>query len=265
MPQRGGVAGVVWLVAVLLLGGCLRLPGEAAEPEVRLEPAAEVSTALGAGGAARAAPSETVASALGPVVPPEFVVVAPEATEPPVLSPTVPPIPTPDPYLVIGPPVHVEIPSIGVSASIELVGLTSDHAMDVPRGWMNVGWYRDGYRPGEPGNAVLAGHLDDSSGGPAVFWSLDRVQIGDEIVVDYANGDRYVFVVEGQELYEHDAVGPIIDRIFGDSLTADLNLVTCDGAWDHGQATYSHRLVVFSTLSPEKTVRTGTTGRAPVQ
>lgn len=170
-------------------------------------------------------------------------------------EPTTPPTPTPDPFVVAGPPLSVEIPSIGVTAQVELVGLTADRAMDVPRGWMNVGWYRDGYRPGEPGNSVLAGHLDTTSGGPAVFWALDQVQPGDEVIVTYGNGDRYTFVVEGQELYEHDAAGPIIDRIFGESLTADLNLVTCDGAWDHGHATYTHRLVVFTTLAPEKTVR----------
>jgi hypothetical protein len=43
--------------------------------------------------------------------------------------------------------------------------------------------------------------------------------------------------------------------IFGSSLTPDLNLITCDGAWNRGQATYSDRLVVFTTLMPEKTVR----------
>jgi sortase (surface protein transpeptidase) len=156
--------------------------------------------------------------------------------------------------------VRITIPSIGVDAGVELVGLTWDRAMDVPRGWANVAWYRDGYRPGEPGNAVLAGHLDTASGGPAVFWSLDKLQAGDEVTVWYGNGDRYTFVVEGQELYVHDAEGPIIDRIFGESLTADLNLVTCDGAWDHGRATYTHRLVVFTTLASEKTVKGSAAG-----
>jgi len=184
-----------------------------------------------------------------------FVVAEPLPTSEPPFVPTVPPTPTTDPFLALGPPLQLEIPAIGVSSSVELVGLTNDGAMDVPKAWMNVGWYRDGYRPGEPGNAVLAGHLDTSSGGPAVFWSLDRLQPGDEVIVSYGNGDRYVFVVEGQELYRHDAQGPIIDRIFGESLTPDLNLVTCDGAWDHGRATYSHRLVVFATLAPDRTAR----------
>jgi sortase (surface protein transpeptidase) len=150
--------------------------------------------------------------------------------------------------------VHLAAPSIGVDAYVEQVGLTSENAMDVPREWGNVAWYRRGYRPGELGNSVVAGHLDTSSGGPAVFWSLHELTPGDEIHVTYENGDLYTFIVQGSEYYLHDAQGPIIDRIFGESLTPDLNLVTCDGAWDRGQATYSHRLVVFTTLVPDQTV-----------
>jgi sortase (surface protein transpeptidase) len=185
--------------------------------------------------------------------------VAPMPTETPLPTPTDPPTSTPDPFVASGLPARLEIPAIGVDAVVESVGLTADRAMGVPKGWMNVGWYNQGFRPGENGNAVVAGHLDTNTGGPAVFWSLDKLQPGDELTVSYENGDRYTFVVESLETYAHDTEGPIIDRIFGESLTADLNLVTCDGAWDHGKATYTHRLVVFTTLLPEKTVRAGGT------
>ena len=75
---------------------------------------------------------------------------------------------------------------------------------------------------------------------------------GDEVIVHYANGSRFTFMVEDWRVYEHDSQGTIIDSIFGKSQTADLNLVTCDGAWDHGAATYAKRLVVFTTLLPDK-------------
>jgi sortase (surface protein transpeptidase) len=156
-----------------------------------------------------------------------------------------------------GGPVNIEIPAIGVSAPIENVGQTAEGAMDAPQGWMNVGWYDKGFQPGEAGNAVIAGHLDNNAGGPAVFWNLGELMIGDEVTVTYANGDRYTFIVEDWKMYDHDADGPTIDSIFGVSQTADLNLVTCDGAWDHGAATYEKRLVVFTTLEPEKTVLAG--------
>jgi sortase (surface protein transpeptidase) len=125
---------------------------------------------------------------------------------------------------------------------------------------MNTGWFMHGFRPGETGNAVIAGHLDTNTGGPAVFWDLNRLRPGDEVTITYYNGDRYTFEVQGSELYDADAQGPTIERIFGASQTSDLNLVTCDGAWDHGMATYTKRLVVFTTLAPEKTVLVGNAG-----
>ncbi len=172
-------------------------------------------------------------------------------------SPTLPPTSTPDPMAAAGQPTRLEIPAIGVDAPVELVGLTPERAMDVPKGWMNAGWYRNGFLPGELGNSVIAGHLDTSTGGPAVFWDLGQLVPGDEVHVTYEDGSRRSFVVEASKIYDHDAEGAIIESIFGKSLTADLNLVTCDGAWDHGAATYAKRLVVFTTLMPERTVSAG--------
>jgi sortase (surface protein transpeptidase) len=180
---------------------------------------------------------------------PTLVAATPYPTE------TVPPTSTPDPFQATGAPALLEIPAIGVSAAIEHVGLTARREMDVPKGWMNVGWYQPGFYPGEPGNAVIAGHLDATGGGPAIFWDLDKLVPGDEVIVTYGNGDRYTFAVQGRQTYAHDTKDPaIMGSIFGSSLTPDLNLITCDGAWNRGHATYSDRLVVFTTLLPEKTV-----------
>ena len=170
-------------------------------------------------------------------------------------TPTVPPTATPDPFAAAGMPTLLEMPTVGIAAPVESVGLTSDGAMDVPQDWMSVGWYAQGTRPGEVGNAVMAGHLDTSSGRPAVFWDLDKLAPGDEIAVTYANGDRYVFVVQRSQVFDHDAEGPVIQQIFAPDYTANLNLITCDGPWDGGLATYPKRLVVYTSLAVDKTVK----------
>jgi sortase (surface protein transpeptidase) len=170
--------------------------------------------------------------------------------------PTAPPTATADPFRAMGAPARLQIPAIGVDAVVEQVGLTPERQMDVPRTWMNVGWYREGFYPGEVGNAVVDGHLDSTGGGPAVFWDLDKLVPGDEVIVTYQTGDQFTFSVQGRQAYAFDTKDQqIIGAIFGSSLTPDLNLITCDGAWDHGKATYTQRLVVFTTLEPEKTVR----------
>jgi len=132
--------------------------------------------------------------------------------------------------------------------------------MDTPKGWMNAAWYSPGFRPGETGNAVIAGHLDSRSGGPAVFWNLSHLQPGDEIMITYERGDRYTFAVQDLEAVPYDIAGPALAAIFGASQTSDLNLITCNGLWDRGKATYTQRLVVYATLLPEKTVHVGFEG-----
>ncbi len=234
----------------------LALPGGYPTPTAgwppRLGAAPEVPPYLAPLGPIHASPSWT------PPVPPTAAALPTATPVPPATAtpiPTQAPLPTPDPFVAAGAPVLLEMPSIGVAAPIEQVGLTPDRAMGVPKKWMDAGWYEDGFYPGESGNAVIAGHLDSNTGGPAVFWDLDKLGPGDEVIVTYENGDRYTFVVQTQETYPYDTEGPVIESIFGGSLTADLNLITCDGAWSNGKATYSHRLVVFTTLVPEKTER----------
>lgn len=169
---------------------------------------------------------------------------------------TVPPTPTVDAIAAAGKPVRLEIPAIGVDAVVEHVGLTAERAMDVPQDWMNVAWYENGPLPGATGNAVIAGHLDSSTGAPAVFWMLNRLAPGDQVAVTYDSGARFTFVVQELVEYDHDAEGEVIDTVFGDALAPNLNLVTCQGVWDFGNGTYDKRLVVFTALAPELTVHT---------
>src|SRR5689334_11364195 len=78
----------------------------------------------------------------------------------------------------IGSPKKLIIPGINVNANVEYVGLDSRRYMDVPKKAENVGWYDLGPRPGEIGSSVFAGHLDDESGAPAVFWNLKKLSPG---------------------------------------------------------------------------------------
>jgi hypothetical protein len=59
-----------------------------------------------------------------------------------------------------------------------------------------VGWYKLGPRPGDPGPAVLVGHIDDRTG-PAVFYHLRQLRPGDEILVGRRDGTTSRFLVDG--------------------------------------------------------------------
>ncbi len=170
------------------------------------------------------APTEQVA-----VATPEADVSAPVATAP---------------IATVGLPARLSIntASVQVDAPVEYVGLTPERAMETPDGWWNVGWYELGPRPGEEGNAVLAGHLDSTTG-PAVFWDLAKLQIGDEVSVTDEYGNRIRFVVRRMEVYG--ATDAPLNLIFGKTEGAHLNLITCQGTFQ-GSAGYDSRLVVFT-------------------
>lgn len=159
---------------------------------------------------------------------------------------TVPPSPTPRPGL----PVRLRIPAIGVDALVEHVGLTEDLAMDVPSTFETVAWYKLGYRPGEPGNAVIAGHLDTPTGAPAVFWSLESLQPGDEIFVQGEDGVERRFVVDFHTRYPYDDAP--VQEIFGPAEVPRLVLITCNGVWDRAARNYSHRVVLYATAAPDE-------------
>ena len=50
-------------------------------------------------------------------------------------------------------------------------------AIAAPRRFQDAAWYRGGPRPGQPGPAVLLGHVDSTSG-PAVFYRLATLRAG---------------------------------------------------------------------------------------
>lgn len=143
-------------------------------------------------------------------------------------------------------PQTLQIPKINVSAVVEPVGQDSEGKMDVPKGVFNVGWYNLGYKPGEEGSAVMAGHLDTITGAPAVFYYIGQLSAGDEVIVTDKDGKSYTFEVTSVQSYPFDQVP--LQEIFASRDKPRLNLITCVGTWDTGTRNYSNRLVVYTEL-----------------
>ncbi len=144
------------------------------------------------------------------------------------------------------PPLRLVIPAIGIDTIIEFVGQKADGSMDVPTNPLDVGWYRYGAAIGEKGNSVLAGHLDWFDIGPTVFFNLRKLKSGDLVYVYTSLGTRRTFKVYDTGSYPLNNYPQ--ERIFGDSDQSHLNLITCDGAFNPGSASYNQRLVVYTNL-----------------
>lgn len=143
-------------------------------------------------------------------------------------------------------PQSLVIPKLNVTTTVEEVGEDSEGKMDVPKGVYNVGWYNLGFKPGEKGAAVMAGHLDTVTGAPAVFYYLEQLQVGDQVIVTGGNNKQLIFEVTNVQNYPFDQVP--LGQVFGPSEKPMLNLITCTGTWDTGARNYSNRLVVYTQL-----------------
>ncbi len=150
-----------------------------------------------------------------------------------------------DPPPILPMPVRLVIPALHINASVEDVGFDLDGGMASPSGPDNVGWFAPGFRPGDPGSAVIAGHVDwvDRA---AVFWFVKDLAPGDEVDVIYDDGSSAAFAVDEVDSYT-DTDAPL-DDIFAASDLPHLNLPTCGGIFNRLTHNYDHRTVVYTTL-----------------
>jgi sortase (surface protein transpeptidase) len=144
-------------------------------------------------------------------------------------------------------PVRVEIPKIGVASALDRLGRAPDGTIQEPSRWPVAGWYAPGTRPGDPGSAVILGHVD-SKRGPAVFFRLRELRRGDTITITRADTSSVRFLVQRIEQYPKDRFPT--DQVYYPTLTPALRLVTCGGEFDATAGRYRSNLIVFATLAP---------------
>jgi sortase A len=146
-------------------------------------------------------------------------------------------------------PSSLSIPAIDLEAPVKGFGLDEKGNMELPENGEDVAWFEPGFKPGEEGNAVLAGHVD-SKKAPAVFYRLKELEIGDKIHLYDDNGKQLTFVVKDKIAYQKDDAP--LRKIFGPSNKRKLNLITCTGYFDRDIHNYVERLVVYTELTDQK-------------
>ena len=157
-------------------------------------------------------------------------------------------------------PVRVDIPSIGVSSSLMPLGRAPDGTVQVPKAFGVAGWYAPGTRPGDPGSAVILGHVD-SKRGPAVFYRLRELRRGDEIRVKTADGSWLRFMVERTEQFDKQRFPT--DEVYYPTLTPGLRLVTCGGLFDPSTGHYRSNIIVGSAAAARRQGRRFSARRSP--
>lgn len=140
-------------------------------------------------------------------------------------------------------PVGLVLPSLDVEADLVEVGLTSDGAMEVPEDVTTAGWYELGVVPGEAGTAVIAGHVDSREQGPGAFFGLRDLDVGEEVRVDHADRRTSIWTVTGRTAYPKDEAP--LEELFVRGGPTRLALITCGGAFDASDRSYTDNVVVF--------------------
>lgn len=143
-------------------------------------------------------------------------------------------------------PTVLSIPKIKLETTFEEpLGLNPDGTAAVPESYTKVGWYKNGPTPGELGPAVILGHVD-SFEGPAVFFSLGQLEVGDDIFITRADGSTAHFVVS--ELERNEQAEFPTAKVYSDLNYAGLRLITCSGTFVKGEQRYTHNLIVYAKL-----------------
>ena len=144
-------------------------------------------------------------------------------------------------------PVRLRIPDLGVDAEVGAVGKALDGTVEVPEDWSDVGWYDDGARPGDPGPAVLLGHVDSRSG-PAVFARLP--QAGPGTVIEVVGDDGSVRRFQVDRLQSFPKTRFPTEAVYLPGLEPELRLVTCGGRFDRTTGHYVDNIVVWASPLP---------------
>ncbi len=148
-------------------------------------------------------------------------------------SPTAAPPPAP-----LGDAVgQIRIPKIGVD-EIVVNGVGAEELRTGP------GLYPDSPRPGQLGNAAIAGHRT-TYGAP--FSDLDQLQLGDEITVRTTQG-TFAYQVRESLVVEPSNISVLAPRTSGATTKATLTLITCNPKFSAAE-----RLVIFADLTTGQT------------
>ncbi len=105
---------------------------------------------------------------------------------------------------------------------------------------MNLGFwhYPISQYPGEKGNSVIIGHrFQNIPPKTDTFYNLDKVKIGDEIIVQHKEGEYKYIVIDSQVIDPNDL------SVLGKTDDYRLTLITCTPLW-----TSEKRLVITAKL-----------------
>lgn len=152
--------------------------------------------------------------------------------------------------VVVSAPAKMIIPAINAESTLIPLGLNPDKTFTVPpvATPKQASWFDGGPTPGEPGPAIILGHIDGHKI-PGIFWRLKELKPGDVVEIFYVDGSKRDFHVT-RNIQALKNKFPQ-QEVLGFTPHPELRLITCGGDFDpHGAAdgtgSYLSNTIVFA-------------------
>jgi hypothetical protein len=152
-------------------------------------------------------------------------------------------------------PDALAIPALGVHARLVAAGAAGSPGsaqLTVPADIHTVAWWDGDFstgvhehaaRPGQPGVAVIAGHVDSAAAGPGALYNLAHLTAGDVVRVTLGGRTTTWTVARAPVLTPKTALPRALFRSTG---PPRLTLVTCGGGFDAATGHYLDNVIVWA-------------------
>ena len=128
------------------------------------------------------------------------------------------------------------------------MGLQNKNTIDIPEDISEVGWYKHGAAPGSTGgSSVIVGHRDGISPEPGAFYYLDKVNVGDSIIIDQSNYSTNTYIVSSILKIDKKKFYNVANGVFSLNGSPKLRLISCIGPYHEKWGGYKRNIIITAT------------------
>ncbi len=143
-------------------------------------------------------------------------------------------------------PRYLYLPSIGIQSRVNSVGINSSGNIDSPKNANDAAWYDGSAKPGQDGQVFVNGHKSYSSSYTSAFDKLDQIKVGDTIVLENGNGDRFTYKVVSNQTVPTDDVDMNKALNVPENAKQGVTLMTYAGKYNYRDQSTEQRVVVYA-------------------
>jgi len=145
-------------------------------------------------------------------------------------------------------PKYIDIAKLSVHARIKSMSVNSQNQLQAPGNVYDAGWYNSSAQPGQPGAMLVDGHISSWTTN-GVFYGLNKLVVGDPIVITRGDGKTFTYKVVKAEVDDAKSVDMASLLVSEDTAKPGLNLISCSGDVIPGTNEFDKRIVVYAVQS----------------